>query len=377
VDVQTIKNQHNLATLAHQYGVQLQRSGRGFVGLCPFHDDHNPSFSVFVTPNGWFFKCYGGSCGRSGDVIDFVGLMRFGEGWDPRDAEMFKEALRLLGERDGGVSEKRYAVAVAEEAFGYHEPTSSVRFLWDIALSLYAERLTKNEDALRYLIEGRQLPHALLRRYRFGYCPPEGSNLQVLVRMFGKKMGDLAYAGLFRPSKRPGSAYYEFFYDRITFADVDYHRNPRTIFGRSLPGSQSRSKYLGLAGFPKPVFGLDTLSASGPVFLMEGPINAMICLHWGHAAIALTGTCPSQAHIQAIREKVVRRKRKLVPVIDNDQAGTVALSRWRALLPEMLAPLLLPAQVDGHRVKDLNDLLIATKKAEKVFEQLVKKHKAV
>ncbi len=371
-----IKGKYDLPNLAHRYGVKLRRSGRGFTGCCPFHDDRNPSFSIYFSPGGgWSFKCFAGSCGLSGDVIDFIGLMRFGKMWDAQDPDKFKAALGLLGEKDMGLSEKRWETEPSEKDYSYHTITSNVRFVWDIALSVYSDRLVNTPKAMSYLVDTRKLPHEVVRKYRFGYCPPDNSSLRYSMYALNKSDDDLEYAGIFRPSKRIGDMNYEFFYGRITFADVDYHRRPLYVFGRSLPDSSANSKYLGLANFPKPVFGLETISSTGTVFLMEGPINAMICRHWGFDAIALTGTSPSQMHIEAITEIIVRKRRRLVPVVDNDQAGTVAVAQWQERIPKIETPLRLPPEVDGVPIKDINDLHTATSRGKELFYQLAHQNK--
>ena len=376
VDLQTLKRQHDLPNIAHTYGVELRQCGRGFIGRCPFHDDHNPSFSIFMTSTGdWHFKCFSGSCGLSGDVLDFVGLMRFGQGWNPNDSDMFKEVLELLGEKDMGASEKKWVVEYSPESLKVHEVTSTVRFVWDVALNVYAERLLKTPEAVAYLTQTRKLPLEILRKYRFGYCPPEGTALKYALYALGKRDKDLKYASIFRPSKRSGQKDYEFFYGRITFADVDWHSRPTYVFGRSLPGASSHNKYLGLALFAKPVFGLAALASTGPVLLMEGPINAMIASYWGFNAIALTGTNPSPAHLEEIESRIVKRNRQLIPVLDNDEAGSVAIVKWREYIPKMEDPIRLPAEVDGKLIKDINDLHTATKKGRQLFVNLLKKRR--
>ena len=108
---------------------------------------------------------------------------------------------------------------------------------------------------------------------------------------------------------------------------------------------------------------------------MEGPINAMIASYWGFNAIALTGTNPSPAHLEEIESRIVKRNRQLIPVLDNDEAGSVAIVKWREHIPKMEDPIRLPAEVDGKLIKDINDLHTATKKGRQLFVNLLKKRR--
>ncbi|MDY6790097.1 MAG: CHC2 zinc finger domain-containing protein [Thermodesulfobacteriota bacterium] len=81
--IERIKTTVDLAALVRAKGVKLKKNGKSFFGLCPFHDDHNPSLSINPTTNLW--QCFG--CGTGGDVIRFVELF---------DQVDFKEAVEIL-----------------------------------------------------------------------------------------------------------------------------------------------------------------------------------------------------------------------------------------------------------------------------------------
>ena len=372
-DIQSIKQRYDLPGVCHAHGIALRQSGSSFLGLCPFHDDHHPSFSVYLTQSGWYFKCHAGSCGLSGDVIDFSGYQAFGPAWNKRDSSMFKTVLASLEQGAKALPANQW-VREFPPPRGTRLVSDTMRFLWDVALGIYADHLSRSGPAADYLA-GRRIPAELVRTNRFGLCPFEGSSLRYVARIFNKQDEDLVEAGLFRPSQREGEPVYEFLYGRITFADVDHHRNPLYLYGRALPGgglSDESARYLGLPGFSKPVFGLHDLSdRNESVFLMEGPINAMLCRYWGFDAIAFSGALPSPEQVELIRRKIIASGRRLIPVLDNDRAGAAASERWKEVIPEIEAPILLPARVKGQPIKDINDLHCSSPNAYSIFKRLI------
>ena len=271
-DIQEIKTANPLPNAAEAYGVALKPSGQGFIGRCPFHDDRNPSFSIYLTDSGWYFKCYGGSCGLAGDVIDFVGYQRFGPGWNNRDPEMFKSILQTL---DGLESEPKVSNKWAvhkRRPPAYQPVTDRIVRAWELALHLYQDVLLQTPEALEY-VYARGLTDETIRKYRIGFCPRDGSGLAALARLARIDRDTLLNASLLREAatERGEGRTYEYFWGRITFADLDVHRQVRYIIGRKLPRPAEQDearKYLGLAGFPKTVFNLERVTwKRKPVFL--------------------------------------------------------------------------------------------------------------
>lgn len=385
MDTQEIKENNPLPTVLEQYGVALRRTGQGFIARCPFHDDRHPSFSVFLGRAGWQFKCWGGSCGVSGDVFDFIGLQLFGEGWSSRDAAQFKDVLAALGAADRGQSRATWKVQV--RPVEPKQASDLMRFAWELALSIYSELLLQETEIQGYL-QSRRLSPGVLRKYRFGYCPPEGSPLLAAAAMRRLTRQDLEAAGLYREwyteNGEVGGSY-EFFKGRIVFADVDLARNPVYLVGRVAPRPQidetqpddagrGTARYLGLAGFPKPLFGRSSLgSGQRPVFLLEGPWDKLTLEGWGYDALALMAANPSPEQVRLMQEL----RRPIVPVADNDDAGRMALSAWQAAVPWLEEPLALPEGVDGVEIKDPNDLAAKLTEGvgQRVFRDLCRKRK--
>lgn len=372
-----IKTTNPLPNIAEAFGVTLKQSGKGFVGCCPFHDDRNPSFSIYLVESGWRFKCYGGSCGLEGDVIDFVGLFLFGHAWSNRDARMFKDALCELGAKDSGQTRakkaKQWDLSQARPAV-YHPPTPQIIRAWDLALKLYQDVLLQTPEALDY-VHSRGLSDETIRKYRIGFCPRDGAGLRALARLARIDEATLLAASLIREyvPETGEPRRYEYFWGRITFADLDVHRRVRYIVGRKLPTATDpgdERKYIGLAGFPKTVFNLQRVSwKRKPVFVVEAPLDAITIDQLGFDAVALHGTNPSP-----LQKETIQKLAHPVFIRDNDPAGAVALEAWRKVIPSPHPVFDLPPEIDGIPIKDPNDLIakLAPTSGERIFHMLAR-----
>jgi DNA primase len=376
-EIDEIKAANPLPNLAESYGVSLKQSGRGFIGCCPFHDDRNPSFSIYLVDSGWRFKCYGGSCGLEGDVIDFVGCQLYGQTWSNRDPGMFRDALRAMGAEDQGrvraEKTKHWDLSQVKPA-AYQSPTPQITRAWELALSLYQDVLLQTPEALDY-VRARGLSEETIRKYRIGFCPRKGASLRDFARLARIDEATLLAASLLRehiPEKGKPRRY-EYFWGRITFADLDTHRRVRYIVGRKLPTEADPGhtrKYIGLAGFPKTVFNFQRVSwKRKPVFVVEAPLDAITIDQMGFDAVALHGTNPSPMQKEAIQKLA-----HPVFIKDNDPAGEIALAAWRTTIPSQHPPFDLPPEIDGVAIKDPNDLIAKLDPAsgQRIFRMLAR-----
>src|SRR5579859_1614692 len=129
--IAVIKARHPLPDVVARYISELKRSGGWLVGRCPFHGhDRTPSFAVSLATDTW--QCFAASCDLGGDVIDFVGITRFGRAWNARDKEMFKAALADL---EGGLP--ALAKAVPKD---WHDPVGwrPVELSPEVQITLHA-----------------------------------------------------------------------------------------------------------------------------------------------------------------------------------------------------------------------------------------------
>src|SRR5919204_2122264 len=160
----------------------LRRVGTRFTGLCPFHDERTPSFSVNAEHR--LYHCFG--CGASGDAIGFVQAT---EGLD------FKEALEYLADRYGVELRREQEDPRAEERRRRRE---RLLRLVDRAASYYARVLWESGEAerARQYVSRRGLEEEVLRRFRVGYSPSAWDSLVTAAQREGFSLEELAAAGL-------------------------------------------------------------------------------------------------------------------------------------------------------------------------------------
>ncbi len=312
--------------------VQLQRRGSRLVGLCPFHPEKTPSFSV--TPEKGFFKCFG--CGKGGDVLSFVQEL---------DGLNFLEALRLLAE-EAGIEVPQFR----QDRLG-QDLRQQGREALRLAKEWYREQLASPAaaGARRYLDE-RGIEAATLESFAIGWAPAEPGWLAGRLRQAGIPEQAAIEAGLVYQPERGGPVR-DRFWDRIVFPVAD--RAGRTVGfgGRYLPGSRAEERGMGKYVnspdgplFPKRrlLYGLDRLAkalrdapAESPILLCEGYLDVMMLHQAGLACcVAALGTALTEEHARALR----RHDRAIALMLDPDEAGRRAAARaGRMLVAEGIA----------------------------------------
>lgn len=364
-----LQQNNPLPVIAERYGVALRRSGRNFIGRCPFHDDRNPSFSIYLADSGdWAFFCHSASCGASGDLFKFVGLMQHGPGYSGRGAD-FKAVIDKLS-----TGEFEYHSRLRSDNLSIRVPVrpeidDEVKEIWDAALGVAHQLLLREDRILEYL-HGRGFDEKVLTRWRFGWWPkPSGKFSPVVGALFaaGYCQSQLLHARLVRCSNYSDS-YYEFFAGskqisgRILCADLDLARRPAYLLARLLPWEDDgkSAKYLGPPEFAKPVLGIAALRRRDqPIALVEGFWNMITLRKWGVDAVAVSGANLSAEQVQSL----IKLSRPLIPVRDMDQPnadgvipGLAALRAWQQSIPGLPDGIELPREVDGIAIKDVNDL---------------------
>jgi DNA primase len=212
---------------------ELRRAGAdSYTGLCPFHDERTPSFSV--QPSGKVYYCFG--CQQAGDAFNFAMET---EGLD------FVGALEYLGERYGVTLELE-----AEDPRAADERRRRERLLslLDRTCSYYERTLWDGDEAARAreYLAGRGLDEAILREFRVGYAPSAWDRVLLASRRAGFSEDELLRVGLVQRSRdRPGSVY-DRFRRRITFPLCD-KRGHVLGFGARAMSSDDQAKYLNSA----------------------------------------------------------------------------------------------------------------------------------
>jgi len=296
--------------------VRLKRSGSGYVGLCPFHDEKTPSFHV--TPSLGIYKCFG--CGESGDVFNFVMEME-GVG--------FQEALQTLADRYGISLPDQKQPGDSEEYKLKEGIYHALRFA-----GLYFHRqLLELQDAqkARDYLENRGYAGDTIKKFGLGYAPADGDALLRAARAEGIKEEYLAEADLIKPSQR-GSGYYDTFRNRLMFPIFNPSGKLIAFAGRVL-GKEKSAKYINSAQTPvynksEVVYGVNfaknEIRKNEEAILVEGYTDVITMHKYGiKNAVASSGTSLTPKQINILQ----RYGSKLVMIYDSDSAGQTAMKR--------------------------------------------------
>jgi DNA primase len=315
-----VRNAANIADVISQY-VALKLAGKNFLGLCPFHAEKTPSFTV--SEEKQIFHCFG--CGQGGNVFTFVMLYH---------NLSFPEAVRFLAQKYG-----------IDIPFGHMSPGQKRQLeekerLYKInreASDHFKGMLLESplgRPAMEYLRK-RQMTTDVIDRFWLGYAPGGWSNL---IEHFSKKrvpLENVEKAGLIIP-KRGG--YYDRFRARIMFPIVDIHGRIVGFGGRTL--DESLPKYLNSPETPiyhksRTLYGLhvakDHCRQTGSVFVVEGYFDllALNC-HGISNVVASLGTALTREHIRILRGYA----KQVTLVFDSDEAGMKAAERVLPLFAE-------------------------------------------
>lgn len=288
--------------------VSLKRAGTAFKGLCPFHKEKTPSFTV--NPQRQSFHCFG--CGKGGDVFSFV--------MEAENSD-FMGAVRLLAQR-ANVTLVESDIERGEEArkdllYRIHE--EATRFYQDI---LQKSRMA--EPARAYL-KNRQLGADVVEAFGLGYAPAQ----DVILRWAEKKgytQELLLQSGLLARDEERGRIY-DRFRDRLMFPVRDASSRVLAFSGRILPGDERGSKYLNSPETPifrksRVLYALDRarkpMIDSRTCVLCEGQIDVIRCHIAGITnAVAGLGTALTEDHARVIK----RAADTVILVMDADTAG--------------------------------------------------------
>ena len=292
--------------------VTLRRSGRSYKGLCPFHSEKTPSFTV--DPERGFFYCFG--CHAGGDVFDFV--MRMG-------SLTFAEARQELAERAGIRMERSTR---EEQASGERERL--LRAVAEAAAFFQAQLGgPAGETAARYLAKRRVDP-AIQQAFRLGFAPAGWDNLTQALHARGFDAGILEQAGL-AVARPAGGGYYDALRDRVVFPIHDLQGRPVAFGGRVL--DDSTPKYLNTRETPlftkgKTLFALsdarEAIRETGEAVVVEGYMDALACHQYGvRNAVASLGTALTIDQVLVLK----RFASRAILVYDADAAGVGASER--------------------------------------------------
>ena len=302
--------------------VTLQRAGSNLKGLCPFHSEKTPSFTVYPASNS--FYCFG--CGAGGNVFTFI--MK-AENLD------FTGAAELLANRAG--------IRIPQSGYDADDKgTVSRKRVYEINLA--AAKYFRNclfdqstgAAAMNYLAGQRRLSGAVIKRFGLGYAPDSFSAFGDYMRAQGFGQDELRQSDLLAYSER-SHKFYARFRNRVMFPIIDTTGNIIGFGGRVM--DDSKPKYLNSSdtpGFKKSrnLFALNYAknNCSDSMILCEGYMD-VIALHAAgfENAVATLGTAITQEQARII----ARYTKKVILIYDSDEAGRKADERAMRLLGEV------------------------------------------
>jgi DNA primase len=300
-----VKAKVDLVKIVQEH-LRLTRRNKDFVGLCPFHQEDTPSFTVHPQTQTWY--CFG--CQRHGDVFTFVELI---EKTDKRGA------LQSLAER-AGVELKK----LSPEQKEHSDSRKRVLTMLKLAAQFYEYVLwsTPAGEKGRRLLEARMVGEETARLFQLGYAPA-GRGFAEYLRAKKKSLQDAQDAGLMR---RDGS---DFFAERLVIPIRDERGQPLAFTARAVRADEQR-KYINSPETPayikgRVIFGLDLardeITTKGHAVLMEGQFDVITAHHHGVTnAVASSGTALTDDQVRLLK----RFTDELLLVFDADRAGRAA-----------------------------------------------------
>ncbi len=294
----------------------LRQQGRRWVGLCPFHNEKTPSFSVNAEQG--FYYCFG--CHASGDAISFVREV---------DHVDFVDAVRFLADRAGVVLHE------SSEASGDRKRLAELYDAVARAVQWYHERLLSAPDAgrARDYLRSRGYDGAVVRRFSLGWAPDGWDTLCQALRLPERVAVDSGLGFVNRAGRLQDA-----FRSRVLFPILDPSGRPVAIGGRVLPGAgagtgRAEPKYknspeTAIYVKRRTLYALNwakhDIVATGEIVVCEGYTDVIGCFQAGlPRAVATCGTALAEEHFRLLRNF----GRRIVLAYDADQAGQSAIAR--------------------------------------------------
>jgi DNA primase len=301
--------------------VALKKAGKNFMGLCPFHADNKPSFTV--SEEKQIFHCFG--CGQGGNVFSF--LMQYNN-------LSFPESVRFLAQKSGIVIPTRKMSPSQKKEFGERERLLKIN---KEAADYFRGMLchpSSGKGAREYLNK-RQMISEVTDDFMLGYAQQSWTGLTQFFSKRGVPPDEVEKAGLVVAKK---GRHYDRFRDRIIFPIIDIHQRVIGCGGRSL--DDSLPKYLNSPDTPvyhkgQTLYGLnvakDACRQKGSAFVVEGyfDVLALHC-HGIRNVVATLGTALTRQQVRVMKGYA----REMILVFDSDEAGIKAAERSLSLFVE-------------------------------------------
>ncbi|WP_303951565.1 DNA primase [Streptococcus vestibularis] len=335
--IEDIKSSTNIVDVIGEV-VSLNRAGRNYLGLCPFHKEKTPSFNVIEDRQ--FYHCFG--CGKSGDVFKFLEEYR---------QVSFQESVKVLADRLGIA----VTLDAPRQSQQQNSPNQAFYDLHEDALKFYHAVLmtTKIGEAARAYLYERGMTDDLLKTFQIGLAPDEPDYLyQSVSKKYDEEV--LTESGLFNLSE--SNRLFDTFKNRIMFPLKNEFGKTIGFSGRVWTKEdieKGQAKYKNTRAtriFNKSyeLYHLDqaksVIQKTHEVYLMEGFMDVIAAYRAGHVnAVASMGTALTPEHVNRLRKLT----KKIVLTYDGDKAGQNAIAKSLELLSDF--------QVDIVKIPDNMD----------------------
>ncbi len=313
-----VKQRLDIVEFVSEY-VTMQKAGRNFKGLCPFHSEKHPSFFVFPEQQSW--HCFG-ACGTGGDIFSFIMKK---EGID------FGQALRLLAQRGGITLSPLEAPNKAED-----EKKERLFQINEAATEYYYHLLSSakaGEVARSYLARRKVMPETI-KEFRLGFSPDAWETIKNYLLGKGYTEKELVEAGLIIEKEEGGS--YDRFRNRLLFPICDIQGRVTGFGARVL--DDSLPKYINSPQTPifdksSNLYGIDKAKSAirkkNLVIIVEGYMDVLTAhQHGWQNVIGSMGTSLTEKQVEGIK----RLTNNITLALDADLAGEEATLRGKAIL---------------------------------------------
>jgi len=314
--------------------VTLKQRGQNLFGLCPFHNEKTPSFSV--NPEKQIFRCFG--CGAGGNVFTF--MMR-------HEGVAFPDAVKFLAQRAG------IEIEVEEVDSSQVKQNETLYHINEFAAGVFQKKLweKEGEHALQY-IKGRGLTDATIKEFGLGYAPSGWDGLIREAALSSNDVGALLQAGLVL--EKEGDHRYDRFRDRLMFPIWNLSGRVVAFGGRILQNSPDAPKYINSPETAvyekgKVLYGLyqnrDEIRRLKAAVFVEGYMDFLSLVAAGvKNVVATSGTALTEDQGRLIR----RYTKKIIFMYDSDAAGSSATMRGADVLLGRGLDVAVSSLPDGH-----------------------------
>ena len=316
--IKELTERNDISDVVSSYVKIRKKSGNNMFGLCPFHSEKSPSFSV--SNDKQIYHCFG--CGKGGSVINFIMEI---------ENLSYPDAIRFLARRVG------MAVPEDEKDENYSRRERMLQLNRDAARFFYEQLTAPNAEIARQYIIKRDISPAMVTRFGLGFAPDSWDSLVLAMQKKGYTKPEILDAGLAKASKKGDGGIYDTFRNRLMFPVIDIRGSVIGFSGRILDDGEP--KYMNSPEtlvFSKShnLFALNLAKKSkmGYIILSEGNIDVVAMHQAGiDCAVASLGTSltPEQARL------ISRYVNEVVIAYDGDQAGQKASQRAISILQQL------------------------------------------